>query len=337
MLEPTTDPTALFRVRDGIYAADLLVAAVGWLDLFTWLSDRPADLETICDGLHLAARPADVMLTLFNAQGLVTNEGGVFSLTDLAREHLVTGSPWDLGPYFASLRERPMCRDLRRVLETGEPAGWGSREDEDAWAEAMAREDFARSFTAAMDSRGAYLAAAVARKLDCPSGARLLDVAGGSGVYACAVVDERDDVEAAVLERPPVDRAARAAIEQRGMADRVAVIAGDMFQGLPSGYDVHLYSHVLHDWEVPAIETLLANSFAVLPPGGRIVIHDAHLDAGKTGPLPVAEYSVLLMASTEGKCYSVDEMAALLAAAGFTGVRHGPTAAYRSLVVADRP
>ena len=46
--------------------------------------------------------------------------------------------------------------------------------------------------------------------------------------------------------------------------------------------------------------------------GGMIMIHDAHLNAEKNGPLPVAEYSVLLMFSTEGRCYSISEMEDML-------------------------
>ena len=31
--------------------------------------------------------------------------------------------------------------------------------------------------------------------------------------------------------------------------DRIDVVTGDMFTDpLPSGFDAHLYSHVLHDW-----------------------------------------------------------------------------------------
>jgi hypothetical protein len=33
-----TDPTLLYRLRDGVYAPDLLIAAVAELDLFTWLA-----------------------------------------------------------------------------------------------------------------------------------------------------------------------------------------------------------------------------------------------------------------------------------------------------------
>ena len=68
---------------------------------------------------------------------------------------------------------------------------------------------------------------------------------------------------------------------------------------------------------MPAVDTILSASFAALPPGGLLVIHDAHLNAGKTGPLPVATYSVMLMHGTEGRCYSIAEMFERTSAAGF--------------------
>jgi hypothetical protein len=58
----------------------------------------------------------------------------------------------------------------------------------------------------------------------------------------------------------------------------------------------------------PARPPFLAASSAALPPGGLLVIHDAHLNADKTGPLPVAAYSALLMSVTEGKCYATSEI-----------------------------
>lgn len=334
---PRTDPTMLFRARDGLYASDLLVAAVGWLDLFTWLAGAPSDLERVCDSLHLARRPADVMLTLFVAMGLLENVQGRFCLTDLAAEHLVKGSPWDLGPYFSSQRERPPCRAMLEVLRTGQPASWGNAEDEEEWARAMEREDFAAAFTAAMDSRGAALAPAVAARLDCTGHESLLDVAGGSGIYACAIVAKNAHMHAAVLEKPPVDEVARCSLAGKGFADRVAVIPGDMFEALPAGYDIHLFSHVLHDWDEPEVRRLVANSFRALPAGGLIAIYDAHLDGDKKGPLPVAEYSTLLMFSTPGRCYSVGELDDLLGEAGFVDIRITPVVAFRSLITARKP
>ncbi len=178
----------------------------------------------------------------------------------------------------------------------------------------------------------------MARALPCQGRQRLLDIAGGSGIYACAAVAEHTELAAAVFEKPPVDRVARRAIERHGMSDRVEVIAGDMFaDDLPAGFDLHLFSNVLHDWGEATVAGLIEKSFEALPAGGRLVIHDAHLDADERGPLPVAEYSVLLMLSSEGKCYSVSELERMLRSVGFEDVETIPTVAFRSLVVADRP
>ena len=106
---------------------------------------------------------------------------------------------------------------------------------------------------------------------------------------------------------------------------------------LPTTCDLHLFSNVLHDWDSPQVEQLLAKSFAALQPGGMILIHDAHINSTKTGPLPVAAYSALLMTITEGKCYSEREMTDLLVNTGFANVNHFPTAADRSVITARRP
>jgi hypothetical protein len=84
------------------------------------------------------------------------------------------------------------------------------------------------------------------------------------------------------------------------------------------------------------VRELIAKSFAALQPGGLIVIHDAFLNAAKNGPLHVAEYSVLLMHSSEGRCYSTREMEGYLADAGFRGASYRDTAAARGVMVATK-
>src|SRR3989441_1121317 len=335
--QPKTDPTSIYRYRDGLFAADLLTAALVWLDLFTWLNDHPSDEAGICRALEIKERPTDVMLTLFAAMGFLHEENGIFRLTDLAREHLVKDSPWFIGPYYASLKERPVCKDFLNVLRTGKPANWGSFKNEKEWARAMEDETFANQFTAAMDCRGVYLGQAVAKTLDLRNHRQLLDIAGGSGIYACSLVAHHPQLKATVFEKPPVDQVARNAIARRGFADRVSVVAGDMFgEPLPGGFDAHLISNVLHDWDAPVVGQLLASSFKALAPGGLLAIHDAHLDANKAGPLHVAEYSAMLMHSTEGRCYSVAEIEAELVRIGFVDVQFQPTAASRSVVCARK-
>lgn len=327
----------LCALRDGIYADDLVLAAVGWLDVFSWLVEHPADLGDLCRGLDLSPRPADVMCTLFRAMGLLEPGEVVLRPTPLARYHLVAGSPFDLTPYYASLRERPGCRELLNVLKTGEPAGWASTEGGADWASKLTDVAFAREFTAAMDARAKLLAPALARAVADLPGHRLLDVAGGSGMYASAVVDARPNLQATVVERIPVDSAARALLGERGYADRVNVVAGDLFEDLPLDHDLHLLSHVLHDWDEDGVRRILDVSFNALVPGGWLVDHDAHINADKTGPLSIARYSVLLAHSTRGKCWSVRELEVFLHDAGFVEIDHRPAGGDRTVVVGRKP
>lgn len=333
---PSSDPIRLYQYRDGLYAVDLLTAAMVAFDFFTGFAPGGMTAEEVCERWQFAARPADVLLTLCAANDLIVQEEGRFFLTNTAREHLRSGSPWDLRPYFQSLHDRPIARDFVEVLRTGKPAGWSGDKAAGDWHKAMEEEDFARKFTAAMDCRGHYLAPAMAAALDLSGVQRVLDIGGGSGIYACALVAAHAHLSAVVFDQAPVDRIARKLVEERGCAARVTVEAGDMFQGLPAHCDAHLFSNVLHDWDVPEVEQLLALSHAALPPGGLLIIHDAFINAAKDGPLHVAEYSALLMHSTQGKCYSTAEYAALLEAAGFEPGPYHHTVASRGLMTARR-
>jgi SAM-dependent methyltransferase len=270
---PVPDPTPLYRLRDGVYAPDLLVAAVAEFDLFSVVAaDGPLAVAALCSRLGLSPRPADVMVTYLAALGLLERlPGGGVRATRLARAHLAGGP---------ALAETVASLPVSSVL----------------------------------------------------------DVGGGSGSYACALADRMPGIRAAVLERPPVDAAARALLAERGYARQVAVLPGDMFGGpLPEGYDLHLYSHVLHDWGEDQVRELLTASLRALPPGGWLVDHDVHVNEDKTGPLPAAEYSVLLMHSTSGKCWSTSELGEMLHGCGFEIHGTAPTAGDRSALIARKP
>jgi predicted O-methyltransferase YrrM len=200
----------------------------------------------------------------------------------------------------------------------------------------MSDEAFAERFTAEMDCRGVWLGPRLAGRIDLGSRGHLLDVGGGSGVYACAFAAQHPHLRATVLEKPPVDVIARKSVARRGLADRVAVVPGDMFESMPEGADVHLFSNVLHDWNERQCRHLLARSHEALAAGGLVIVHDAFLNREKTGPLHVAEYSVLLAHFTEGQCWSVGETERMLADSGFEDPVLSEVGAERSALVARK-
>jgi predicted O-methyltransferase YrrM len=330
---PRSDPSRLLHYRDRQYAAELLAAAILHFDLFTWLDRHPgADTAALCSALGFASRPADVLLTLCRANGLLaTDAAGGHRLTPVAGEYLVTDSPWFLGPYYQPIRDTPIVKGFLEVLRSGKPANWQAKADGKDWHASMQSEDFARSFTDLMNCRGLVLGQALAAALapSLPSRAHLLDVAGGSGIYSAALVAVHPDLRATVLEQSPVDAIARREIARHGLSERIDVATGDMFRDPWPAADAVLLSNVLHDWDLPEVRRILVRAAESLSPGGLVIIHDAFLDDAKDGPIAVAEYSALLANITQGRCYSAAEYGAVLAEVGF---EPGP---FRS-TVADR-
>ncbi|GGB52939.1 O-methyltransferase [Tistrella bauzanensis] len=334
----TTDD--MLRLRESAFAIDMFVVATTWVGLFDHLVASPGPRAAVCKALNIHARPADTMFTLLLSWGLLVEDDHGLRPSALALDHMVAGSANDLRPYYASLKERAGVQDLLYVLQSGHSRTWEARHAgkseagnaKEEWTDLMRRPDFARYYTAVMDSRGAVLAPDLARMLQVP-GARLLDVAGGSGIYSSAIVARHADVSVTVLERPPVDDVARWHIDQRGLVDRIDVIGADMFADpLPEGFDTHLYTHILHDWTLESGAVLLRKSYAALNAGGQVAIYSAHLDDDKAGPAPVAEYSVLMMYLYEGRCYSVAEMRSLMEQAGFVDIQVSHGIGWRSLI-----
>jgi predicted O-methyltransferase YrrM len=339
---PLTDPTAIYRSRESLAAVDALTAAIVHLDLFTAIADSPADLPAICRRFSIHPRPTDTLCTLLVANGLLRRDGnGVLHVTDTAREFLVSGSPFDARPYYASIADKPGVADFLTVLRTDRPANWPGEEGEADWHAAMRTEAFAESFTAAMDCRGRVLgpglAAALAGSQPGNPPRRLLDIGGGSGVYAIAVTSAFPETRATVLEASPVDGIARRTISAAGLGRRIDVVTADMFTDpWPADHDTHLFSNVLHDWNESDCRRLLGKSVAALPDGGHLLIHDMLLDDDKSGPLWAAEYSVLLTTVTQGRLYSAAEIGGWLADHGLRIMDRAPTALGRSVLMASR-
>lgn len=332
---PATDPTNLLRYRDGIYAADFLACGIVKFDLFSWLANHPSTLAELCEARGLHPRPADVLLSLARAQGLLEVNEGVISVTTLAREHLVQGGPWSLAPYYASLADRPVVQEVEVVLRTGRPAHWEADDAEGDWHEAMTDPGFAEMFTAAMDCRGLFLGQKLAQVVELGEREQVLDLGGGSGIYSCCLLAADAHLKATVLEKSPVDAIARRCVDERDMSDRVEVVEGDFFSvDYPADHDVHLLSNVLHDWDLPEVERILEKSFETLPAGGLLLAHEAFLNEDKDGPLPVAEYSAILVTITQGRCYGVGEIRELMEKIGFGDVHWQKTAGDRSVISA---
>jgi len=336
-LQPSTNPAQLLRYRDRQYAAELLTAAIVHLDLFTWLKNNPSVStgELRCH-FDFTERPADVLLTLARANELIQTTEGRHSITPLAEEFLTSDSPWNLHPYYAPIQDTQITKDFLTVLRTGKPANWQAQDYGSDWHTSMHDEDFARSFTQIMNCRGLAFGQKLAKELTplLENKSRLLDVGGGSGIYASTMIAAHPHLTGMVMEQTPVDSIAVEEIANHGLSGKLEVITSDMFKEDWPECDILLFSNVLHDWDIPEARVLCQKAFTALVKNGLLVIHEAFINDDKTGPLPVAEYSALLMNITQGKCYCPNEYRAILEELNFKVGPYQDTIADRGFMTA---
>lgn len=321
---PSIDPAPIFEHYRGVYATALLGAAIGEFKLFARLGAAPCAETQLVDEMGLSARAGNVLLVAMRAMGLVSSDSqGRVALTDLAREHLVPGGPFDVSDYVSQANNTEAVREIIERLRTNKPAGAKPQEQgvafiyREGMPSAMEKEEAARKFTLALAGRAKNVAPVLARNVPLGEAKVLLDVGGGTGIYSIACLKRYPNLRAIVWDRPQVLKVAREFAEAAGVADRLRLEPGDMFADrVPEGCDVILLSNILHDWDVPECRTLVSRLASALPKGGRLLIHDAFLNDSLDGPLPIAMYSANLFCVTEGRCYSAAEYGAWLAEAG---------------------
>ena len=303
------------------------------LGVFAHVSAGPIEPSALGAGLGLAARPFVVLTTALRALGLLTVEAdGRIGPTEMARLFLTPGAEFDVSGYIGLAAEAPGVLEMVERLRSNRPAGQDVdgqgaafiyREGLDS---AMEREASARRLTLSLAGRARNVAPVLATNYPLEDARRLLDVGGGSGIYSIAWLQRHPQLSAVVWDRPEVLKVAREMAESFGVADRLELVAGDMFlDPMPIGADVILLSNVLHDWDVPACRDLVGRCARALPPGGRLLIHDVFLNDAHDGPLPIALYSAALFRLTEGRAYSAAEYRTWLVEAGLTPGEVVPT------------
>jgi ubiquinone/menaquinone biosynthesis C-methylase UbiE len=329
---PRSDPTPIFDLFRGNHATELLVAAVTHFKLFEVLATRPLSAPDLQTKFGLADRPLIVLLTAMRAMGLIArNSDGTFTPTPIADEHLVAGEH-DVSGYLGLAADSPGVREMVERLRTNRPAGSDKGGAgaafiyRDGIESAMEEEASARRLTLALAGRAKNVAPALAERAPLAGARKVLDVAGGTGIYAFAMLRRYPALRAVILDRAEVLKVAREMATRYGVLDRTEFRAGDMFRDpLAADCDVILLSNVLHDWDVPQCRELVRRCADALPTGGRLLIHDVFLNDELDGPLPIALYSASLFSLTEGRAYSAAEYRQWLVEAGLKPQEVVPT------------
>ena len=334
---PRTDERRVWDVVFGVYGFPAILLAHK-LKLFPLLADRPRSLPEVCEALGIKRRPAEAILTAAVALGFLELPDGRYSLTPLAEDYLLDQSPTYFGTYLdLIINNYSVCSldKLEKAVQTDTAQAYaGGQEMFKSHAE---QADLARFFTRTMHSTSMGPALAWPEVVDLSGREVMLDVGGGSGAHSIGAALKFPRLQGIVFDAAPVCEVTGEFIAHYHLQTRIRAHAGDMWTDPFPPADVHLYSMIYHDWTPEKCRFLTRKSFESLRPGGQILIHEMLYNDEKTGPFPIAAFSMIMLGWTEGEQYSGKEISEMLSEAGFTNVQVRPTFGYWSIVTALKP
>jgi 3-hydroxy-5-methyl-1-naphthoate 3-O-methyltransferase len=190
-----------------------------------------------------------------------------------------------------------------------------------------------RLFSEGLGSLAYWPAQKLATVVDFSSRRHLLDLGGGSGVYAAAIADRYPQLRVTLFDRPRVCALALQRFRRLEREGRFGAIPGNFFQDpLPEGCDAVLLSHVLHDWSPEECTRLLGKVQASLPEGGEVVVHDFMPTERGVAPEASLFALTLVLDTPHGRVYTLSEMREWLEGVGFRRVQHQTVAGGTSVL-----
>ncbi len=304
------------------------------LDVFTRIgagADTVAALAKSCQATERGIRILCDYLTII---GFLTKQGQRYGLTEDSATFLDQRSPACIASAagFLTLPETINAyHDLAATIRTGRTAmagGEGSISEENPiWVE------FARSMAPMMTP----IAEEIARNLDAGAGKKwkVLDVAGGHGMYGITIAKHNPNAEIFAQDWAPVLEVAAENARAAGVEARFHRVPGSAFDvELGSGYDIVLITSFLHHFDAATIETLMRKIRASLAPGGVAVTLDFIPNEDRVTPARAASFGMMMLGMTPaGDAYTFSEYEKMFSNAGFSSNELRQLPSFHSIIL----
>ncbi len=317
---PLPEESALGKLRRILYGyqGSAAVLAATSLGLFTEIHKKPqvaADLARHC---HADPRGVERLLGVLVGLGIVHLHGSTYVLPREYATLLVPGADGDAtglveqaGDFYSAYG------NLAHGIRTGAPLYHLSSD-----ALLSGDPERVRRYIRAVHTGGREAARRVVSMAPLPPNSSLLDVAGGSGIYAAEYARRVPGLSAILFDLPPTIEVAHEILAAEGLEDRITYRAGDhRYDPLPGPVDAILLSNTIQTESVEGAKAILAKAREALRPGGTLLVHGTMTNPAGTEPPEAALFSLhMYVVFDHGRAYSADEIAEWLAEARF-GVR----------------
>lgn len=272
-------PKALEYVYPGVLAAQAIHAAVrfGIPDLLASGPKSAEELAPVC-GAHAPTLErllrALTSIELFQRlpDGRYKNSPGT---EILRRDH--PQSLWGEGLFLpAQFVWRPLG-ELTESIRTGE-AAFNRVFGQGVFAYLAEHPDDAEAFNCVMAQEIQWTTPALLRAYDFSRFKRLVDVAGGYGVFLSHVLAATPQLEGVLFDQPQVVAKAKDSFTG-ALAGRATIVAGSFFDRIPEGGDAYLLRRIIHDWEDKEALKILTNVHDAMTPDGTLLVVEGLIDS----------------------------------------------------------
>jgi SAM-dependent methyltransferase len=308
----------------GGYRLTQLVHVAAKLGIADQLEDGPRTVQQLAEATSTHADSLYRLLRTLAGLGVFAEDDGMrFRLTPAA-ELLRKGAPGSLRTSAIVMGEDWMWRPwgaLLHSVKTGETAfdhlyGKGTFDwFKDHPSEARLYNEFMAENTRAFED-------SVVRAYDFSPARKVIDIGGGSGAMLSAILRRNPAPRGVVFDLDHVATAARLAMDPQ-IAARCEFVGGDFFKAVPSGGDIYVLKHIIHDWDDSRSQTILANCRSAMRGKGKLLlVEDLVCGPNQACRAKIQDMNMLVRAG--GRNRTENEYRALLTKSGFEVARVVP-------------
>lgn len=284
--------------------------------LFTFVARGINTVQDLASATDMSLHAAQYLLeSMVSLQLLLVDQGGHYSNTALASTYLDADRSDYLGDAIANfgIDHIPVPTQTPR---SSEPARANAQFDD---MHLRVRETEMINGTAIHGlSSGSSMA--FGRFYDFGHHTHLLDIAGGIGGTAIWAALANPHLTITLLDSSTICAVGRTYLETLGLVDRVQFLEGQMFTTeYPREPDIHFCSNSLHGFSQEHCNMVIRKSFAALPAGGVLVLHDRVVEHFSPPYSPLLNAGILLL-DRHGLVHSVEDYKRWMTEAGFADV-----------------
>jgi precorrin-6B methylase 2 len=318
------------------YRSSAVLFAAAELDVFSVVARGNQTAADVAKACGAKEEPMRLLLDACTADGTLTRENDVYANTPAVDAYLVKGRPAYIANGLKFAEDLyPGWGKLADLVRTGEP----TMEPESFLGEDKEK---TRAFVYAMHERAKGMSAVLPHGADFTGRKKLIDVGGGPGTYAMALITAAPGLTVTILDRPGVLEVTREIVDSHGFGDRITLLPGDYItSSFGSGFDAALLSGMMHRETPEHCQLLLTKAFDAMVPGGLCVVSDVFFDdEARTSPRFSTFFAInMALMAKDGTTHASPAMARWMADAGFVRIdtRPLPPPNPHTLVVGFKP